>query len=126
MSRLTRQIRLVLISSSLVLSGCQRTPSAGPGCTQRPLVPGQAEANNEQELPAACAAVDGQSGYHGAGYHGAGYHGAGYYGTGYHFWGSHGGSASTGATSSSLGGRSGAIGGSSRGGFGSSAHGVSS
>lgn len=108
MSRLTKQIRLVLVSSSLALMGCQRQPEGGPTCVPTP-------SKDPKQPPTACGPVDGSQS------------GTGYHGSGYHFWGPHTStfSGSSGSGHSWFGGgRSGAIGG--RGGFGGSAHGVSS
>jgi hypothetical protein len=144
-SRLTKQIRLVLISSSLALASCGRQPQPGVGYQQvRPGGPNQ--------MPPVCGPVDGQPGARevacgpggepGAAYGSSGAYQSNYYGPGHyfghHYWGwggssSHGsssalhsGSSSTGVgrTSSGFSGHSGSV--SSRGGFGSSGHGVSS
>jgi hypothetical protein len=108
-SRLTKQIRLVLISSSLALGGCGRNPQTGLDCQQRP--PGDGK-----QTPSVCGPVDGQSGTHGTTYHNYGY--------GHHFWSWGGSSVGHNGTSSWSGGHAGV--GSARGGFGSSGHGVAS
>lgn len=107
MSRLTKRIRLVLISSSLALTGCERNPGADPDCRQRP--PGDGK-----QLPSACGPVDGQSGAHGTGH-------CDY---GRPFWGGSGSSFGGNGASRGAMGHAGAV--SSRGGFGSFGHGVGS
>jgi hypothetical protein len=96
MSRLTKQIQLVLISSSLAMYGCQHEPDDEASCRQQQPRGG---------MPPVCGPVDGRRTSHGAGYHGYSHS----------FWGGSGRSGSSGSRSS--------IGGSSRGGFGSSFHG---
>jgi hypothetical protein len=101
-SRLTKQIRLVLISSSLALGGCGRGEQAGVDCQRQP--PGDGK-----QMPPVCGPVDGNRGTSGHGYH-SGYWGSSWFGHG----GTWGGSA----------GHAGSV--SARGGFGSSGHGVAS
>jgi hypothetical protein len=121
-SRLTKQIRLVLISSSLILPGCQQNQAAGPNCEQRPPGDGQkGVAGGQAAMPSVCGPADGRS---------TGY--GGYHGYGYHFWGfgrstvnSPGVSSPGMGVSSGIGGKSSTIG-SVRGGFGASAHGAGS
>ena len=108
MSRLTKHIRLVLISSSLVLPGCDHGWDDEAACE-----PATGETNSN--LPPACGPVDGR-------YRGGGGHYAGYHGYGGHYGGS---TWGRGGSSSHFGGHS-SIGGSSRGGFGSFGHGVGS
>ena len=103
MSRLTKQIRLVLISSSLILPGCQQKPAGEPDCNRRQ--PGAA-------VPPACGPVDGRSAWTGGAYHGWGYHA--WYSGGY-----------GGGRSGTFGGKAATLG-SVRGGFGASAHGAGS
>ncbi len=101
MSRLTRNIRLVLISSSLTLYGCQNEPDDQPTCRQ--YVSG---GGGNATMPPVCGPVGGGAGS------------SGYHGFTHSYWGG-------GHTASGAAGRSG-IGGSARGGFGSSGHGVGS
>ncbi len=100
MNRLTKQISLVLVSSSLVLHGCHSEPVA--------------EAEKTEEEKAAAAGPAGQGSTSGHPHH-----------WGPHFFhGSRGISSSPGARSSA--GSRFSAGGSTRGGFGASAHGVAS
>jgi hypothetical protein len=112
-SRATKNIRLVLISSSLLVL---------PGCGGRDEATCELPAGGNPNVPPVCGPVDGRaSGYHGTGYHGNyGHHGFVPVPVGGNTsWGR--GSSST----SSSGGRSSFMG-SVRGGFGGSAHGVGS
>jgi hypothetical protein len=116
MSRLTKNISLVLVSSSMILPGCERRPLADatcdrprPGMQQAAEAPGPVDANR---IPPACGPVDNRQAGHGGHPHVFPY--VGHYSRGYS------GAAPSGATQ---GGRSAAV---SRGGFGTTSHGVAS
>jgi hypothetical protein len=147
LNRLTKHISLVLISSSLILHGCERPVAEGPRVRQEPIpgagpkgeqllaerMPDEEEKKKEEEQAAASAQASGTTGGHGA----TPYHGTHFvpvpipgriFGGGAGAGTSPGISTHPGASSSSSSGSSShsSAGSSVRGGFGSSAHGGSS